>query len=108
MTIPKDSEKRLRQAAKPVYMHMSWCPFYRICTCLCGKEPFYSPFSRKIRGEIPMSESGQKLDPETELKFLRYFYMRVRPSLGPADSEIIDSIKEEFTKKTGKAIPKDY
>ncbi len=45
--------RRLRQAAKPiVFVLHERCPFNSIATCLCGKEPFYSPAARRARGEI--------------------------------------------------------
>ena len=48
-------------------------------------------------------------EPEaTELEFLRFFYKKVLPCLGPADSEIVNSIKQEFTKMTGKVIAEEY
>jgi hypothetical protein len=45
---------------------------------------------------------------QLELEFLRFFFEKIQPCLGPADSEIIDMIKKEFTKKTGKPVPEDY
>ncbi len=44
--------RELRQAAKPVVLHENWCPHPKTATCLCGKEPFYSPTNRRARGEI--------------------------------------------------------
>lgn len=44
--------KLLRQHAKPIIFHENWCPHPKIATCLCGKEPFYSPEKRRERGEI--------------------------------------------------------
>ena len=44
----------------------------------------------------------------TELKFLRYFFEKVQPCLGPADSEIIESIKEQFIRETGLELPTGY
>lgn len=46
--------KELRQATKPVVFlfHENWCPHPKTATCLCGKEPFYSPANRRARGEI--------------------------------------------------------
>lgn len=44
----------------------------------------------------------------TELKFLRYFFEKVQPCLGPADSDIIESIKEQFVKETGLGLPLGY
>lgn len=44
----------------------------------------------------------------TELQFLRFFYEKVQPCLGPADSEIIYSIKQEFIKEIGKELPLGY
>lgn len=52
-----------------------------------------------------MVKRAQGLD--TELEFLRYFYDKVRPCLGPADSEVIDMIKEGF-QKTGNKLPNGY
>lgn len=43
-----------------------------------------------------------------EVEYLRFFYEKVYPCLGPADDDIIDSIKEQFEKKTGKALPPGY
>ncbi len=43
-----------------------------------------------------------------EVEFLRFFYNKVQPCLGPADSEIIDMIKKDFEKKTNKRLPTGY
>jgi hypothetical protein len=40
------------QMIKPIIWHESWCPHPKTATCLCGKEPNYSPTERRKRGEI--------------------------------------------------------
>lgn len=44
---------------------------------------------------------------ENELEFLR-FYDQTSYSMGPADSDIYDMIKEAFVKDTGKTLPPSY
>lgn len=44
----------------------------------------------------------------TELEYLKFFYENVKPSLGPADTEIIQSLAKEFKRKTGKDLPDGY
>lgn len=44
----------------------------------------------------------------TELEFLKFFFVRVRPCLGPADGDIVESIQKEFVEKTGKELPPEY
>lgn len=43
--------KCIRQAAKPIRFHADGCPFGRTATCLCGRDPNYSPAARAARGE---------------------------------------------------------
>lgn len=43
--------KELRQAAKVIKFHAAHCPFPKTATCLCGREPNYSPAARRARGE---------------------------------------------------------
>ena len=45
---------------------------------------------------------------EDEIEFLRLAFFRMYQCLGPADSEIVASIKQEFTDKTGKPVPARY
>lgn len=47
-------------------------------------------------------------DKASEVEYLRFFADKVVPCLGPADGDIIQSIKEEFVKKTGKQLPRGY
>lgn len=44
----------------------------------------------------------------TELEYLQYFYSSVRPCLGPADDDIVSSIKQNFKEDTGKQLPEGY
>ncbi len=44
---------------------------------------------------------------DNELKFLRYFYAQAKYSMGPADSDIYQMIKDEYT-DAGHAIPLNY
>jgi len=55
-----------------------------------------------------MKQGNRMSNEATELEFLRFFYEKVQPCLGPADGDIIESIKKEFTKKTGKELPFGY
>jgi hypothetical protein len=48
----RNKMKAIRQHAKPIIFHASWCPMPKTATCLCGKEPLYSPEKRRERGEI--------------------------------------------------------
>lgn len=54
--------------------------------------------------ELPSKEKERA----TELEYLRYFFHKVQPCLGPADSEIIEMIGERFCKETGKDLPEGY
>ncbi len=76
-------------------------------------EPGYLPtvrFDRTNTATIVSEEEVEKLlmPEDTELEFLRYFYEKVPNYLGPADSEIMQSLKESFKKRTKKALPKGY
>lgn len=50
---------------------------------------------------------GPDADAE-ELRFLRFFYRTASNAMGPADSDIYDMIKEDFTERTGVAVPPAY
>lgn len=53
-------------------------------------------------------KQGIIMEQATELEFLKFFFDKVRPCLGPADDDIIRNIKEQFMKKTGKSLPQEY
>lgn len=57
-----------------------------------------------ISARIGDTQNGE----DTELEFLRFFFQKVYPCLGPADSDIIDSIKRQFIEDTKKKIPATY
>lgn len=44
---------------------------------------------------------------QEELEWLRYFYKHARQGMGPADSEIYDSIREEY-EASGGVVPAEY
>ena len=52
--------------------------------------------------------ADEKKEQATEVEFLRFFYDKIYPVLGPADDEIIHSIKEQFCKETNKTLPEGY
>jgi hypothetical protein len=43
-----------------------------------------------------------------EVEFLRFYKIKVYPCLGPADSEIEDSIKKEYVEKFKRPLPARY
>lgn len=43
---------------------------------------------------------------EAELDFLRFFYTNC--DFGPADGDVRQWLRERYTKRTGKPVPKDY
>jgi hypothetical protein len=43
---------------------------------------------------------------EEELEFLRWFYSTC--DFGPAHSDVIDMLKEQYVAETGKPIPEGY
>lgn len=43
-----------------------------------------------------------------ELRFLRFFYRKASSGMGPASDDIYEMIKEDFTEKTGVAVPPAY
>lgn len=43
-----------------------------------------------------------------ELEFLRFFYHKASAAMGPADGDIYDMIKANFTEKFGIDVPEDY
>lgn len=49
--LEREAMRRIRQASKPIRFHANGCPFGRTATCLCGRDPIYSPAARAARGE---------------------------------------------------------
>lgn len=46
------------------------------------------------------------MEKATELEFLTWFF--INADFGPADSDVRMELQEEFTEKTGKAVPNGY
>lgn len=61
-----------------------------------------------VKSAFAAHEAPPNIEKLNELEFLRYFFGAVYPCLGPADSEIVDSIKQQFKKTTGKELPAGY
>lgn len=40
-----------------------------------------------------------------ELDFLRWFYINIEDSLGPASKDIYDKLRKRYAEKTGKKTP---
>ena len=61
---------------------------------------------------ITLRDAALAKDPDKiispELEFLRFYFKKVYKCLGPADDDIIDSIKTQYTKETGKPVPDGY
>lgn len=51
---------------------------------------------------------AQNSDRASELEYLRFYAEKVYHCLGPADDDIVSSIKEQFVNKTGKKLPHGY
>lgn len=71
--------------------------------------PTIEELSAVWRTIITATISGAE-NPEraSEVEYLRYFAKKVYPCLGPADDDIVSSIKERFVKETGKKLPQGY
>lgn len=59
-----------------------------------------------LASALPISTMGITMEKATELEFLTWFF--VNADFGPADSDVRIALQEEFTAKTGKAIPDGY
>lgn len=46
------------------------------------------------------------MDKATELEYLQWFYANA--DFGPAHGDVMIGLQEEFTEKTGKAVPDGY
>jgi hypothetical protein len=49
---------------------------------------------------------GESMERATELEYLTWF--RVSADFGPADSDVIDAMNEDFMNETGKNLPEGW
>lgn len=73
-----------------------------------GGQAWMAAFAAWQYSELLTKQKSGTQTLEDELEFLRFAFFRMYRCLGPADSEIVDSINKEFTDKTGKQVPGRY
>lgn len=73
-----------------------------------GGDTWLAAFAAWQYSEILSKQKSGTQALEDEIEFLRLAFFRMYQCLGPADAEIVASIKQEFTDKTGKQVPGRY